>query len=150
MTKKAFETRMTDQKRAFEDKIEQPKTTLQQEQLKNTRIKFNILKDDILEITNQSKYYQENVLCLQKKQKYSISKIKALKNNRIYINKNLEIIANTKPYRIAYTLRRFSIEFLRGNKNDKKEFLKWIFSKLTRKESGLEFKYNPIMELIKK
>ena len=103
-----------------------------------------------MEITNQSKYYQENVLCLQKKQNYYVSKIKTLDNNIIYINQNLEIIANTKPYRIAYTLCRFSIEFLRGNKNDKKEFLKWIFSKFTKKESGLEFKYNPIMELIKK
>jgi hypothetical protein len=81
-------------------------------------------------------YYQENVICLQKKQ--------------VYMKKQLEIFANTKPYRIAYMLRRFSHEFLKGNMNDKKDFLKWSYCKLTKKESGLEFRYNPLMELVKK
>jgi len=70
--------------------------------------------------------------------------------NLEYIKKQLENIAKTKPYRIAYILRRFSHEFIKGNKNDKKEFLKWIYCNLTKKPSKSGFKYNPLMELVTK
>ena len=80
----------------------------------------------------------------------SIIKTKKYKDENNELKNQLEIIANTRPYRIAYTLRRFSHEFLNGNKTDRKNFLKWIYCKLMKKESGLEFMYNPLLELVKK
>ena len=62
----------------------------------------------------------------------------------------LKLIANTKPYRIAYALRRFSQEFLKGDNKNKKDFLKWIYHKITKKDSESDYKYNPLMELVKK
>lgn len=67
-----------------------------------------------------------------------------------YTKKQLENIAKTKPYRLAYILRRFSQEFIRGNQNDKKEFLKWIYFKITKKPSHYPSKHNPLIELVKK
>ena len=72
-----------------------------------------------------------------------------LERDLIDTKKQLEIIANTKPYRIAYFLHRCSHELLKGDMNNKKDFLRWIFCKLIKKESGLEFKYNPLMKLVK-
>jgi len=77
----------------------------------------------------------------------NVNKIMSLEKNTKYMKTQLEIIAKTKPYRIAYALHRFSQEFLKG---DKKEFLKWIYGKITKKDSGSEFRYNPLMELVKK
>jgi hypothetical protein len=106
-------------------------------------------------------YYQENEKCIQKKLTKRLSKIRSLEKESHNISKQLEIlkkdsmdtknqleiIASTRPYRLAYLLRRFSHEFMNGNKKD---FLKWIYCKLTKKKSGLEFRYNPLMELVKK
>ena len=99
---------------------------------------------------NKLNYYQEDLNCLKKKQRQRISKLKSLEEDSKYIKTHLKIIANTRPYRIAYFLRRFSHEFLKGGKTNKKNFLKWIWCKFTKKTCGLEFRYNPILELIKK
>lgn len=103
----------------------------------------NSYENKINALNNQLDYYHKNVNCLQKK--YT-----SLKKNSQYTKKQMKNIANTKPYRIAYVLHRFSHEFLKGNTDDKMSFLKWIYCKMTKKESKMDFRYNPIMSLVKK
>lgn len=78
------------------------------------------------------------------------NQLEILETNLMDRNNQLKSIANTLPYRIAYFLHRFSYEFLKGNVTNKKNFLKWICCKLIKKESGLEFKHNPLIGLVKK
>ena len=80
----------------------------------------------------------------------NLDKIKSLEKNSNHMKAQLKLIANTKPYRIAYALRRFSQEFLKGDNKSKKDFLKWIYHKITKKDYESDHKYNPIMEIVKK
>jgi len=112
--------------------------------------KLKVQQYKIEELTSLSNYYQEKVICLQNKENVYISKIKSLEEDRMYIDKQLLVIANTKPYRIAYFLRRTSHEFFNGKIDEKKDFLRWIYLKFTEKGSSGDFKHNPIKELLKK
>jgi len=121
------------------------KQKIQQESDYATKIKK--YEDKINELNTQLNYLKEVNNCLMKKQKEY--QHKSPKDKKI-IRKELESLANTKPYRVAYFMRRFSHEFLKGDKKDRKDFLRWICCKILRKESGLESKYNYLMELAKK
>lgn len=107
------------------------------------------LKHQHNELSKEIGYYKEKANCLQKKQSKYISQIKSLKRREKGRKKQIRKIANTKPYRIAYVLRRFTLEFLNGNSSQKKRFIKWLYCKIARKECGLEHKYNPLIQLSK-
>jgi len=91
-------------------------------------------------INQQNGYYEKEISCL--KNKY----IKSAEINTKFKNDVREIY-NSKPYRLAYFLRRFSIEFIKGNLNNKKDFIKWIFYKF--KGKNLNHKYNILYKIQK-
>jgi glycosyltransferase involved in cell wall biosynthesis len=69
-----------------------------------------------------------------------------LYNNIVQIKKNhkeeikeIKNLLNTKPYKLACMIRRFKFEFIKGNLNDKKQFLTWIFSKNKRQKKTNSF-----------
>ncbi len=129
---------MTDNKKDFNSKYKdsgRPKSTIDNE------LRY-------LEL--QAEYYKERFDCIQKKQDNKISQIRSLEEESEITKIELENIANTKPYRIAYLLRRFSLEFKNGNIDDKKSFINWLYCKLARKENKSKHKYNPLWELAKK
>jgi len=76
--------------------------------------------DKINSLENELKNYKEELIRLKNEQTNNISKIKSLEKDSVDMRNQLRIIANTKPYRIAYALGRFSHEFLKGNFKDKK------------------------------
>lgn len=143
-------TTINNQKQSFINQLNSQKQ-LQQEQLLKFNEKLKIQRiEHKNELKDQSSYYKENMVCLQKKIDTSNSRNRSLEQDLNYLKYQMEIVANTKPYRIAYLLRRFSLEFVNGGTDDKKDFLKWSYSKLTKKESGTEYRYNPLIQLVKK
>lgn len=140
--KKLYEGKLNTKKQKYTSKIS--------EREEKVDIQNQILKDKLYGLNKQVEYYQKNAKCLQKKHNKNIAKIRILEENAIYTKKQLILIANTRPYRIAYFLRRFSHEFWKGDIKNKKDFLKWIYCKLAKKDCGLESKYNPLIELVKK
>lgn len=108
------------------------------------------IKHQICLLQNELETKEKNLIVTKEKCEELNDQLELLERDSRDMKKKLKIIANTKPYRIAYFLRRFSHEFLKGNKTNKKDFLRWTFYKLTKKESGLNFKYNPIIKLVKK
>jgi glycosyltransferase involved in cell wall biosynthesis len=107
------------------------------------------LKNQYNELSKEIVYYKEKANCLQKKQSKYISQIKSFKRREKRRKKQIRKIANTKPYRMAYILRRFTLEFLNGDSHQKKIFIKWIYCKIARKSCGLEHKYNLLIRLSK-
>ena len=101
-------------------------------------------------IKNHFKPDVSEMECHQLKNEEYENKIKSLEKDSKSLKKQLEIIANTNSYKLAYTLNKISQELLKGNKNDKKTFLKWIYNKLMNREYEQNFEYNPLMELAKK
>ena len=104
---------------------------------------------NINSLEKNSETLKNKINLLEKNSETLKNIIKDIEKDSKTLKTKIQAIANTKSYRIAYALRRFSHEFLKGDKKDKKEFLKWIYFKMLRKESGLEFKYNYIMNLAK-
>ena len=99
---------------------------------------------------HQGIYDMDKTISLIKNHFQDDEKVQRDSINSMKTKRQLEIIAHTRSYRFAYFLYRFNHEFLKGKSSEKKNFLRWIYNKLTRKESGLEYKYNPLMELVKK
>lgn len=121
-----------------------------QETIKLIKNHFNennesLIKHQIYSLRNQLNAKENDIII--KKEKYEKLKCRyeLLEEDLIRNSKQLKKIANTKPYRFAYLLRRFSHEFLMGDMSNKKCFLRWLFCKLIKKESGLEFRYNPLI-----
>lgn len=136
--------KLKQQKKVYEDKFYALNNETEYYQKK-----AECLQNKFYGLNKQKEYYQKKAKCLEEKQS-NVNKLKVLEKNASHTKKQLMIIANTKPYRLAYALRRFSHEFLNGNITEKKNFLKWIYCKLTRKKCGLEYRYNPIIRLVKK
>lgn len=67
------------------------------------------------------------------------------------LNSEIKVVVNTKPYRLAYLLRRFTYQFLKGSWDDRKKFIKWINSKLFNKKINdmSESETNPFLFIIK-
>jgi ubiquinone/menaquinone biosynthesis C-methylase UbiE len=172
-----YQEKLNTQKQKHTTQINQYQEKLNTQKQKHTtqinqyqeklEIQKQVYGDKFYGLSKQAEYFQKKAKCLQEKNTkleekntQNINKIKILKknNNKIkilekndsHIKKQLKIIANTKPYRLAYALRRFSHEFLKGDLKEKKNFLKWIYCKLARKKCGLEYKYNPLIGLVKK
>jgi SAM-dependent methyltransferase len=102
------------------------------------------------ELQTHLDYYKANSECLQKNYNKAISEIEKINNDSLKIKNELEKIFNTRPYRLAYLIRRFSLEFRKGNWEEKKNFIKWIYLKLLRKDSDIEHTYNPLFEIIRR
>ncbi|WP_163882598.1 glycosyltransferase [Paenibacillus favisporus] len=69
-------------------------------------------------------------------------------NNRLGIIKERLInVANTKPFRFAYYLRRFKFEFLKGNLSQKKNFIKWNFNKLIGRTTIPNYDYHLLLNI---
>lgn len=51
---------------------------------------------------------------------------------------------------MAYFIRRFGHEFLRGDMDEKKSFIKWLGRKILGKNDDSKHKYNPLFDLIRK
>jgi hypothetical protein len=89
-------------------------------------------------ISHQNKYYKTENQCLRDKYAKSSRKNENLLNgiNRIY---------NSKPYRLAYFLRRFSMEFVKGSSEKRKNYIKWVLYKF--KGKTLDHNYNVLYKL---
>lgn len=116
------------------------KTSPELELLNEVNLLNQNLKKASSSINSQMNYYENELNCLKNKYTKSI-------NSNSKIKKDVKSIYNSKPYRLAYFLRRFSLEFLKGNSKDKKHFIKWIFYKL--KGKNLDHKYNILYKIQK-
>lgn len=121
-----------------------------QETIKLIKNHFNennrsLINNQIYSLRNQLVAKENNIITINKNYKELKYQFELLEKDIINNRKQLKKIANTKPYRFAYFLRRFSHEFLKGDMNNKKGFLRWLFYKLIKKESGLEFRFNPLI-----
>ena len=67
------------------------------------------------------------------------NKIKSLEKDSKIMKTQLDLITNTNSYKFAYFLNKISQELLKGNKNDKKNFLKGIYNKLTKRKYEQNF-----------
>ncbi len=65
------------------------------------------------------------------------------------LNTEIKLIADTKPYKMAYLSRKFIHEFLKGSWNDRKIFIKWISSKFFNRKTPPQSGENPLLSLIK-
>ncbi|MDD1774183.1 MAG: hypothetical protein LUQ24_01485 [Methanobacterium sp.] len=132
--------------------LERDQLTSEIDRLKQEKFKLEqdkqSCKDNIKDYKIQTNYYKENLNCLQKKREEKLTHIRELEEDIQIMKKQVENIANTKPYRIAYLLRRFTLEFKKGNTQDKKNFIKWLLNRSPGRE--VEHKYNPLMEIAKK
>lgn len=52
------------------------------------------------------------------------------------IRESLSCVQNAKDYKLLLLKRRFVDQFIRGSWAEKKDFLRWVWSKLTRKDNG--------------
>jgi len=86
---------------------------------------------ELEELNAQLLFHKKRAECLQARLDKNIeenaTKAPAKLENQI-IN-----IANTRPYRLAYFIRRFGHEFLRGDMDEKKSFIKWLGRKILGK-----------------
>jgi chromosome segregation ATPase len=132
--------------------LERDQLTSEIDRIKQDKIKLEqdnrSCNDHLKDYKIQANYYKENLNCIQKKRDEKLAQIRELEEDIQIMKKQVENIANTKPYRIAYLLRRFILEFIKGNIQDKKNFIKWLLNRSPRKET--EHKYNPLMEIAKK
>lgn len=111
------------------------------------------VKETMEEMNVQIRYHQKTSECLQKKLEKQVKlkvPVKGVPVNKgqVNIDGQIRAIANTRPYRLAYFIRRFGHEFLRGNSKQKKSFMRWIQHKVLRKESDSQHRYNPLYDLI--
>ena len=51
------------------------------------------------------------------------------------LNSEIENFAKTKPYKLAYFIRKFKIEFIKGNYYEKKIFIKWLINKILKRRN---------------
>lgn len=103
---------------------------------------------ELEELNAQLLFHKKRAECLQARlnKKYRGKRQKApTKLENQIIN-----IANTRPYRLAYFIRRFGHEFLRGDMDEKKSFIKWLGRKILGKNDDSKHKYNPLFDLIRK
>lgn len=56
--------------------------------------------------------------------------------------------ANLKSYRFAYFLNRTRNSFIKGTKEEKKIYLKWIYLKLFRKNNPYNKRNNPLLNIV--
>lgn len=63
------------------------------------------------------------------------------------VKEQIQKVANTRPYRLAYFIRRTKFQFLKGSKIDKAKFINWMFSKLKRKQAKPDSEYNPLFSI---
>lgn len=56
-------------------------------------------------------------------------------------------IANTKPYRLAYFIRRLKYQFIKGTRIQKKDFIKWNLNKLRGKPAQPNLEYNLLFKI---
>ena len=94
-----------------------------------------------LDLLNEIKIHERELLKIERQRdKY--------KNDLSHVKKEVKLISNTKPYRLAYFIRRFSSEFIKGNLKEKKNFLKWVYLKIIRKNQD-DHKYNVLYKISK-
>lgn len=136
---------INDMNQTFKNKYAEQRITLKNT-IKNyeDRISNQEIKHD-----TETKKHLKIIENLNSEHINDLSTIKSLENDLSHIKTKLQEILKTKPYRFAYFLHRFSYEFVKGNKNNKTDFLIWILHKITGKKSDNDLNYNPIMELIK-
>lgn len=91
---------------------------------------------------------QIHILENEKKQLFQKNNI-VLDHQRLDFQEQIDIIrdqiiktANTKPYRLAYSLRRFKHQFIKGNRSQRKDFVKWNLDKVKGKPSSPNLEYN--------
>ena len=104
-------------------------------------------QNKIRELEIQVDYHRKNNLCMQKNKERLLSENNLLVDQKEQILDKMHRIANTRPYRFAYFLRRSSTEFIKGDISQKKSYLKWVFYKIIRKDVEEKHKYNPLFEI---
>ena len=143
--KKQYTAQIRDMNQTFKTKYDEQRLNLE-----NTRANYEkrILNQKISH-EKVTKHNLKRIQNLQNEHRKNITAIKSLENDLNGIRTELKKIINTKPYRFAYFLHRFSYEFVKGNRTNKSNFLRWSLSRITGKKSGSEIKYNPLGKLIK-
>lgn len=63
------------------------------------------------------------------------------------IQDQINKIANTKPYRLAYFIRRLKHQFIKGTRIQKKDFIKWNLNKLRGKPAQPNLEYNLLFKV---
>lgn len=58
----------------------------------------------------------------------------------------LQGIAETKPYRLAYLLRRLTFDLIQGSKEEKRQVLGWLLSRLCGRQSPYKRLNNPLFD----
>jgi hypothetical protein len=69
-------------------------------------------------------------------------------NNLESLKKSISEVANTKSYRFAYFLNRTRNSFIKGNKEERKIYLKWIYLKLFRRNNPYNKRNNPLFSIV--
>lgn len=143
--KQQYNIQIKDMNQTFKNKFNEQRITLESTK---TNYEERILnqKKSHEKVTEHNLKRIENLQIAQRK---NITTIKSLENDLNQIKTELKKILNTKPYRFAYFLHRFSYEFVKGNKTNKTDFLRWSLTQISGKKSDTESKYNPLGKLIK-
>lgn len=143
--KRHYTVQIKDMNQNFKNKFNEQRINLE-----NTKANYEE------RILNQKKSHEKvtehnlkRIENLQIEHRKNITAIKSLENDLNQIKTELKKILNTKPYRFAYFLHRFSHEFVKGNTTDKTDFIRWSLAQITGKKSDNEIKYNPLGKLIK-
>ena len=55
------------------------------------------------------------------------------------VKETLVCVQSAKDYKLLLAKRRFVEQFLRGSWTEKKDFLRWVWSKLIRKDNGAKW-----------
>ncbi|KAF5083924.1 hypothetical protein DSECCO2_82850 [anaerobic digester metagenome] len=84
------------------------------------------------------------------------TKILSLRNdNNLNNNTRLETtkkliseVSNMKSYRLAYFLNRTKNGLIKGSKEERKIYLKWVYLKLFRKKNPYDKRNNPLFNII--
>ncbi|MED4730177.1 glycosyltransferase [Aneurinibacillus migulanus] len=60
----------------------------------------------------------------------------------------LQQLSSSKSFRLLHVLRRGHLQFLKGDIREKKEFLKWGYSKITKRSYPTDLRYHPFSEIL--
>ncbi|GAK43449.1 hypothetical protein TCA2_5947 [Paenibacillus sp. TCA20] len=121
-------TELEDKVLSLELKLESIKEMNQQTSIDLVN-QLNVIK------TENSNIIEKNQLILEQQRLEFQNQIDSIRDQIIKTS-------NTKPYRLAYSLRRLKHQFIKGNYSQKKEFIKWNLDKIKGKPSGQNLEYN--------
>lgn len=105
-------------------------------------------KTEIFDLMGEVNKYNILYNLEEKKYKELIGQNENYKYKKVLenIEKRLISAAHTNPFKLAYFMRRFKFEFVKGDFKNKKEFFEWFIGKFFRGKFKSKYKYNLLMD----